>query len=73
MAKEVAGHIQNGTSVLCTCLMGLNRSALVAGLAMRKLGYSGEDTIAMIRKHRSPDALFNKSFEKLVREMRVKS
>ena len=72
-ALEVAQHLQNNTAVLCTCLMGLNRSALVAGLALRKLGFSGEDTLTMIRKYRSPNALFNKTFEKLVREMRVRT
>ena len=72
-AIKVAAYVQNGTSVLCTCLMGLNRSALVVGLAMRKLGYTGDDTIDMIRKYRGENALFNEYFEALIRQMRVKS
>jgi protein-tyrosine phosphatase len=41
--------------------MGLNRSALVAGLVLTYLGMEGEDAVALLREKR-PGALFNKNF-----------
>jgi protein-tyrosine phosphatase len=41
--------------------MGLNRSALVAGLVLTYLGMKGEDAVALLRGKR-PGALFNENF-----------
>jgi hypothetical protein len=41
--------------------MGFNRSALVAGLILLRLGMSGPDTIKRLRACR-PGALFNEVF-----------
>ena len=41
--------------------MGLNRSALVAGLVLTYLGMKGEDAVALLREKR-PGALFNENF-----------
>jgi protein-tyrosine phosphatase len=41
--------------------MGFNRSALVAGIILHKLGMSGPDIVRRIRERR-PGALFNDCF-----------
>ena len=56
-AEMVAG----GRKVLCHCLMGYNRSALVAGLVLVHLGMSGAEALATLRRRR-PGALYNKTF-----------
>jgi protein-tyrosine phosphatase len=43
------------------CGMGLNRSALVAGLVLTYLGVKGADAVALLREKR-PGALFNDNF-----------
>jgi protein-tyrosine phosphatase len=47
--------------VLSHCGMGFNRSALVAGMILHKLGMSGPDIVRRIRERR-PGALFNDCF-----------
>ena len=47
--------------VLSHCGMGFNRSALVAGIILHKLGMSGPDIVRRIRERR-PGALFNDCF-----------
>jgi protein-tyrosine phosphatase len=47
--------------VLSHCGMGYNRSALVAGIILHKLGMSGPDIVRRIRERR-PGALFNDCF-----------
>jgi protein-tyrosine phosphatase len=47
--------------VLSHCGMGFNRSALVAGVILHKLGMSGPDIVQRIRDRR-PGALFNDCF-----------
>jgi protein-tyrosine phosphatase len=41
--------------------MGYNRSALVAGLILCELGFTGPDAVARLRERR-PGALFNERF-----------
>jgi protein-tyrosine phosphatase len=41
--------------------MGFNRSALVAGLILCELGYTGPDAVSRLRARR-PGALFNDTF-----------
>jgi len=53
--------VANGEKVLAHCGMGLNRSALVAGLILTHLGMKGEDAVALLREKR-PGALFNENF-----------
>jgi protein-tyrosine phosphatase len=66
-AKTVARYLHTGQRVLVTCAMGLNRSALVAALAMRRAyGMSAEETIGQIRAARSPLALSNRNFVQLL-------
>jgi protein-tyrosine phosphatase len=53
--------VRSGKRVLSHCGMGHNRSALVAGLILVKLGMSGADAVALIRAHRQ-GALYNAVF-----------
>lgn len=60
--------IQNGHRVLSHCGLGLNRSALVAGLILVNLGMSGKDAVTLLREKR-PGALFNKIFASYLRSL----
>ena len=53
--------IRSGHRVLSHCGMGFNRSALVAGMALCRLGMSGPEAVARLRSRR-PGALFNERF-----------
>jgi len=53
--------IRDGHRVLSHCGMGLNRSALVAGVILNKLGLPGREIVTRIRERR-PGALFNEVF-----------
>ena len=61
VANLGAQLIRDGHRVLSHCGMGLNRSALVAGVILNKLGTSGGDIVQRIRQRR-PGALFNDVF-----------
>jgi len=56
-----AALIRNGHRVLSHCGMGFNRSALVAGLILLRLGVSGPEAVRRLRTCR-PGALFNEVF-----------
>ena len=56
-----ADLIRSGNRVLCHCGMGFNRSALVAGVILWKLGMNGPEVVERIRERR-PGALFNEIF-----------
>lgn len=60
-ARLGAQLVQNGHRVLSHCGMGLNRSALVAGLIMVYLGRQGSEVVEHLRDRR-PGALFNENF-----------
>ena len=53
--------IRDGHRVLSHCGMGFNRSALVAGVILNKLGVPGTEIVSRIRERR-PGALFNDVF-----------
>lgn len=61
VAELGASLVGRGQRVLCHCLMGLNRSALIAGLILVHLGKSGREALALL-KDRRPGALYNKMF-----------
>jgi protein-tyrosine phosphatase len=61
VAKMGARLVKSGEKVLAHCGMGLNRSALVAGLILTYLGMSGADAVDLLRQKR-PGALFNDTF-----------
>jgi hypothetical protein len=56
-----ASLIRNGHRVLCHCSMGFNRSALMAGVIMHRLGMPGARVVEQLRARR-PGALFNDAF-----------
>ena len=53
--------IRGGHRVLSHCGLGFNRSALVAGVILNKLGLRGPEIVSRIRERR-PGALFNDVF-----------
>ena len=62
LARIVVGFLQKNRPVLVHCTLGLNRSALIAGLALTYLGFSGPDAIKRIRERR-PGALYTPDYE----------
>src|SRR5688500_1720292 len=63
-----ASLIANGHHVLAHCGMGYNRSALVAGMILNRLGIPGESVICRLRDRR-PGALFNETFAEYLRTL----
>lgn len=70
-ALQVYDLNKMGKRVLVTCAKGVNRSALIAALAMVLAGSSADEAIARIRAHRKPASgatpLFNEHFCKLIK------
>ena len=66
VARLGASLIEAGHKVLSHCGMGFNRSALVAGLILVRLGLTGEEAFLLLRRKR-PGALFNDIFAKYLR------
>lgn len=62
LAELVQMSVQNGRKTLVRCLAGLNRSALVTGLALTRMGYAPDEAIRLMRQKRSPYVLCNPSF-----------
>ena len=60
--------VSNGHRVLSHCGMGFNRSALVAGRILHRLGMAGNDVVARLRERR-PGALFNETFAEHLRSL----
>ena len=62
-----------GKKVLVTCAAGVNRSALIAGLAMVISGLSADTVISQIRQRRKPVSgatpLFNNYFVKFLKDI----
>ena len=61
IADMAAALIRSGHRVLSHCGMGFNRSALVAGLVLLRLGMTGPEAVERLRGRR-PGALFNAIF-----------
>lgn len=68
LAHLGAHLISNGHSVLSHCGMGFNRSALVAGRILHRLGMKGPKIVETIRERR-PGALFNDIFANHLRSL----
>lgn len=71
MRALVAHKIHKGEKVLVRCQAGYNRSGLVVGLALLKLGYTADTAIALIREKRSPYALHNEHFVRYIKDAEV--
>jgi len=61
VARLGAQLVQDGHRVLAHCGLGLNRSALMAGLILNQLGMKGSDAVSLLRERR-PGALYNETF-----------
>ena len=68
VARLGADLVGAGHRVLSHCGMGFNRSALVAGRILHRLGMPGEAVIERLRERR-PGALFNEVFAKHLRQL----
>lgn len=67
-AARVARRLRAGQRVLVSCAMGLNRSALIAAIAMHDVyGLRADEIVRRIRRARGMWALSNPNFEKLLR------
>lgn len=65
VAALAATLVGNGHRVLSHCGMGYNRSALLAGLILHRLGMPGPEIVARLRERR-PGALYNDCFAEYV-------
>jgi hypothetical protein len=68
VASLGAHLVRNKHRVLSHCGMGFNRSALVAGRIMHRLGMPGEQVVQRLRERR-PGALFNEVFAEHLRAL----
>jgi len=64
LATMAAKRVKAGMKVLVHCDAGLNRSGLVTGLALVKLGYKPDDALFLMRKKRCAEVLHNTVFRK---------
>lgn len=64
-ARAVAEAVKNGGKVLVTCAAGINRSALVAALAMQMLGVEAWASVERVRAHRFTHCLSNEAFKRI--------
>lgn len=66
-ARTVARYLGTGQRALVTCHQGMNRSGLIAALAMReRWGMDAEEAIGRVRAARGDFALTNPNFVRLV-------
>lgn len=68
MVPKVVDALRSGTKVLIRCAAGYNRSGLLTGLVLRQMGYPADDAITLIRDRRSPHALCNLLFVRLIHQ-----
>jgi len=68
IANMGAYLIANGHALLSHCGMGFNRSALIAGRILHRLGMPGPDVVERLRERR-PGALFNDIFAEHLRSL----
>lgn len=61
VGRLAAECVRKGDRLLSHCGLGLNRSALVAGLVLMHHGMTGPEAVARLRERR-PGALFNTVF-----------
>lgn len=68
-ARLVADCLVKRKNILVTCSQGINRSALVAALALAYVTrLTADDLIRIMRLRRNPNALFNRHFQGLLRQ-----
>lgn len=72
LAENAVRRAMKGDQVLIRCRAGINRSGLIMGLALLKLGYTSKEAMNMMRVARSPYVLFNDSFVAHIRRTEMK-
>ena len=65
-AERIALRVLRSRKVLVTCMAGINRSAFVAGLAMKALGFGGRLILEKLRERRFEYCVSNECFEKIL-------
>lgn len=70
-AAELARDLASKGQTLVHCQAGLNRSGLVAGLALVLDGYAAHDAVDLLRRRRSPAVLCNPVFEAWLLDIEV--
>jgi protein-tyrosine phosphatase len=68
LATWLHGEWKAGKKCLSRCQAGLNRSGILIARILMKDGYTAEEAINLIRKKRSPHALFNQNFVRKLQE-----
>jgi len=68
LGSLAAEMIRNERAVLVHCAMGLNRSPLMAGVAMTCLGMTGEAALRRLQEKR-PGALYNPVYAEYLRAL----
>lgn len=68
LGREVVKACALGVT-LVHCNAGLNRSGLIAALALMLQGRSADAAIELLRQRRSPEVLHNKTFERWLRQL----
>ena len=68
LGRLAAEMIRNERAVLIHCAMGLNRSPLMAGVAMTYLGISGPEAVRILQEKR-PGALYNPVYADFLRTL----
>lgn len=68
LAVFLAALYRGGHRVLVHCSMGLNRSPLVAGVVLHRLGWQGCDAVERLRARR-PGALFNEHYSQYLERL----
>ena len=72
LAERVETDVRSGKKVLVRCQAGINRSALVAGLTLLRMGLTVDEALAWMREARSPYVLMNRSFVAYLREVEAR-
>lgn len=64
LADEIVAALdEEDSKVLIHCQAGLNRSGLLTGLVLCKLGFEAKEALDLLRSQRSPLVLCNEAFE----------
>jgi protein-tyrosine phosphatase len=71
-ARAVVEEARRGGRVLVTCAQGINRSALVAGMAILQLTprMSADEVIRTMKARRHPNCLYNHHFQAILQRLR---
>jgi protein-tyrosine phosphatase len=68
LADTVVLGVRGAQRTLVRCEAGYNRSGLVVGLVLLRLGYGVDEAVGLIRTRRSRHALCNETFVDYLRE-----